>query len=561
MRDENAAALKAIIELNTQVNPRNLMRYKTVKSIILACAIMIWSFAQAAEKPNILFILVDDMGWSDLGCYGSEIRTPNIDALADRGLRFRQFYNTAKCQTSRACLLTGTYAQQCKMMSPATIRKAVTLGEVLRTAGYRTLASGKHHAIENLFDRGFDHYYGLRDGACNFWNPGKKRDGEPEPGSKGDRVWCDDAKTYQPFTPTDKNFYATDAFTNKALEWLDEKELQDKPFLLYLAYTAPHYPLHAWPEDIAKYKGKYDTGYEAIRRARYDRMASMGIIDPAKNPLPKWEGQNWTALSGEERAKEIRRMEIYAAMLDRVDQNLGKLFAKLKAQGKFENTLIMFASDNGGCAELTGATVYSKELTDFGTVASFETVGESWATVQNTPLRKWKGYSQEGGIRTPFIVSWPARIKDAKAFRDQPGHLIDIMPTLVELTGATYPKTVEKRPITPMQGISLLPAFDGKELTRINPLFWQWSDGKAIREGNMKAVSWTKGKSDNWELYDMSENLNETDNLAAKMPEKLADLVTKWDQWIASVDPREAEKNTRDNERKSKKKDAGAEDP
>jgi arylsulfatase A-like enzyme len=532
------------------------MEYATMKSIILALAITLCSFVNAAEKPNILFILVDDMGWSDLGCYGSEIKTPTIDSLAASGLRFRQFYNTAKCNTSRACLLTGTYAQQCKMMSPANIRNAVTLGEVLHTAGYRTLASGKHHSTENLFDRGFDHYYGLRDGCCNFWNPGKKRDGEPEPGSKGDRYWCDDAKTEHPFTPTDKNFYTTDAFTSKALEWLDEPELKEKPFFLYLAFTAPHYPLHAWPKDIAKYKGKYDAGYEAIRKERYDRMVSMGIIDPAKNPLPTWEGKDWAALSGEDRAKEIRRMEIYAAMLDRVDQNLSKIFAKLKEQGKFENTLIMFASDNGGCAELTGATVLSKELKDFGTVASFETVGESWATVQNTPLRKWKNFSQEGGIRTPFIVSWPARIKDANAFRDQPGHFIDIMPTLVELTGATYPETVERKPITPMQGISLLPAFDGKELIRKNPIFWQWADGKAIREGHWKAVRW--GKRDNWELYNMSENLNETDNLAAKMPEKLADLVAKWDQWIAAVDPREAIKNQRTNERKTKK-NAGAE--
>ena len=492
--------------------------------------------AHAKKKTNIVFILVDDMGWSDLGCYGSEIKTPNIDSLAEQGIRFRQFYNTAKCNTSRACLLTGLYAQQCGMMKPAKFTNSVTLGEVLKTAGYRTFASGKHHGTENLKDRGFDHYYGLRDGACNFWNPGTQRPGEPEPGRKrATRSWCDDEKTYKPFTPEDKNFYTTDAFTNKALAWLDEDELDAQPFFLYLSYTAPHYPLHAWPEDIAKYEGTYDAGYEAIREARYKRMVAMGLIDPVKSPLPEWTERNWDGLSKEEQAKEKKRMEIYAAMLDRVDQNIGKVLAKLKQQGKLDNTLIMFASDNGGCAEKSGAHIHSERIEDFGTLSSYETVGQSWATVQNTPLRKWKNYSEEGGVRTPLIVSWPDRIKTAGAFRDQNGHLIDIMPTLVELTGATYPETAGSEKITAMQGISLLPAFDGKPLEREKPIFWQWLFGGAIRDGDMKAVFWNEDSERKWELYDLSKDSNETNDLSKTMPEQLESLTTQWQKWFSEV--------------------------
>jgi len=491
--------------------------------------------SNADDRPNIIFILVDDMGWSDIGAYGGEIDTPNIDRLADQGIRFTQFYNAAKCNTSRAALLTGIHAQQSDMMKHKKIRHAVTLGEVLQPAGYRTLASGKHHSQDNLFDRGFDHYYGLRDGGSNFWNPGEQRPGEPVPGSKGRvRVWCDDEKVYEPYTPEDKDFYVTDAFTNKALEWLEEEADSRQPFFLYLAYTAPHYPLHAWPEDIAKYKGKYDAGYRAIQEARYERMVQMGLIDPEKYPLPKWNGDDWDKLSGVELEKEKLRMEIYAAMLDRVDQNLGRVFDLLEAQGKLDNTLIMFASDNGACAEPANAKVHSTKLEDFGKLASFETVGESWASVQNTPLLKWKNYSHEGGSRTPFIVSWPARIKDTGGFNDQVGHFIDIMPTLIELTGASYPENFNGESITPMQGISLMPALEGQSLNREEPLFFQWSRGGAIRDGNYKAVFWGRGP-DSWELYDMSQNLNETDNLAKKMPEKLDTMKAQWKEWYSSL--------------------------
>lgn len=510
---------------------------KQIRKLIISLIVFFTAqcLIQAAERPNVIFILVDDMGWSDLGCYGSEINTPNIDSLADKGVRFTQMYNTAKCFPSRACLLTGVYAQQNgNSENFGKLENAVTLGEVLRDAGYRTLASGKHHGTENLYDRGFDHYYGLRDGCCNLWNPGEKRAGEPEPGRKRARYWCIDEKTYYPYTPDDPNFYATDAFTDYALEWLDEPETKDKPFFLYLSYNAPHYPLHAWPEDIAKYKGVFDDGYHAIQKNRYEKQVRLGLIDPRVTPLTQEPKPSvWESLSSSEKASEAKRMEIYAAMLDRVDQNIGRVINKLKAQGKLENTLIMFASDNGGCAEETGAVVVSEDPKDAGNVASFDTVGESWAIVQNTPFRFYKNYSHEGGICTPFIASWPKGIKKTGGMNDQVAHFIDIMPTVAELGGAVYPKNHHGTKITPMQGVSLLPALKGGSVKRGKPVFWSWKNGSAIREENMKAVRW----GEDWELYDLSSDRNETKNLASTRPETLQNLVKQWDRWYAEVTP------------------------
>ncbi len=485
------------------------------------------------SKPNIILILVDDMGWSDLGCYGGEIQTPNINSLAENGIRFTQCYNTAKCFPSRASLLTGVYAQQCGMdEAPVTISHAVTLGEVLRKAGYRTLASGKHHGTENLYDRGFDHYYGLRDGCCNYWNPGEKREDEPEPGRKRTRYWCNDEKTYHPFTPPNKDFYTTDAFTDKALSWLDEPATMNNPFFLYLAYNAPHYPLHAWPEDIAKYKGLYDGGYEVIQNARYERQISLGLIDPEITPLPLTPRPSpWEKLSGENLEKEKRRMEIYAAMIDRLDQNIGKILDKLRKQERLHNTLILFASDNGACAEETGATVLSTQIDDFGTVSSFETVGVNWATVQNTPMRFWKNYTHEGGICTPFIMNWPERIKQPGSFCRDPVHFIDIMASLVDMTGVKYPTMHHNKPVTPMQGTSLMPVLQSHSIKREHPLYWKWNRGGGIREGNMKAVFYDQ----KWELYDLSGDRNENHDISKERPGQLKDMITRWQAWYADA--------------------------
>ena len=300
---------------------------------------------QQKKKPNIILILADDMGYSDLGCYGSEINTPNLDNLANNGVRFTQMHNTSKCFPSRSCLLTGVYAQQNGMsVNPGSFINSISLGDLLKTVGYRTLQSGKNHSNTKLYDFGFDRVYEFFGGATNHFNPGKQRPGEPIPIFKGgSNVWNIDDKSYKPYT-TNKDFYSTDYFTKYAISYLDEYKKDTKPFFLYLAYTAPHDPLMAWPEDIAKYRGKYLAGYKAIREARYKKMLALGIVDPAMK-LSIQTAKNWELLTDKEKDQEDLRMAIYAAMIDRIDQNIGKLVAKLKETGKLENTLILFASD------------------------------------------------------------------------------------------------------------------------------------------------------------------------------------------------------------------------
>jgi len=312
---------------------------------------------QIIEKPNIILIMADDMGYSDIGCYGGEIQTPNIDRLAAGGLRFTQFYNNAICVPSRASLLTGLYSQQVGVYTntPEVMKNSVTLAEVLQNAGYRTMMTGKWHALEIPFERGFEHYYGLTDGCSNYFNPGPQRPGEGNPGRKPFREWphwrnwAIDDQTFLPYSPKDDSFYTTDAFTDYALEYLSQNDKEDKPFFLYLAYTAPHYPLHAWPEDIAKYQGKYMVGWDKLREERYQRMERMGLIDdtwgfPQRDP----EVASWEDIENKE--EWDLKMAVYAAMIDRMDQNIGRVLSKVHEMGEEDNTLIIFLSDNGGAS-------------------------------------------------------------------------------------------------------------------------------------------------------------------------------------------------------------------
>jgi arylsulfatase len=479
-------------------------------------------------KPNILIILADDMGYSDIGCYGGEMHTPNIDRLAASGMKFSQMYNTAKCFPSRACLQTGVYFQR----TDTDFSHTATLGEVLRPAGYRTLWSGKHHARFNPVTRGYDRYYGMIGGAENHFNPGSgPAPGQPAPASKGGgNRWSLDGEEVKDFIPQDPKFYDTDAFTDRALKWLNEYKKEDKPFLLYMAYTAPHWPLQAWPEDIAKYKGVYDGGYEAVRQARYQRQIKLGLIDPKTSPLPPMEfgkkTQKWDDLSPDERRKESMRMEIYAAMVDRVDQNIGRLLKRLEEQGKLDNTLIMFLSDNGACAE--GPKVKNADPNaPMGSVASFVSYGQNWASVGNTPLRKWKTDSFEGGICTPLVVHWPAVVKPQTGWNRERAHLIDIMPTVLSVSGAKYPGASKEAKIPPLDGVSLLPAFKGEAIARPKPLFFQYTKGSAIRDGQWKLVR----LSPTWELYDLATDRTETHDLAAKRPDIVRQMDVQWRAW------------------------------
>lgn len=482
------------------------------------------------EKPNFVLILADDLGWSDIGCYGSEVETPNLDWLAANGVRFTQMYNTAKCNPSRAALLTGLYAQQVGYGSTyqQPLINGITLGELLKSTGYRTLWSGKHHGFDHPMDRGFDRYFGLKEGASNHFNPGPRRDGEPHPAQKRpDRPFYEDRTLLQPYNaPWD--YYSTDYFTNYALQWLEEYQSDSQPFFLYLAYTAPHDPLMAWPEDIKKYKGHYAEGYEVIRQRRFEKQKKLGLI-PNDASLTTSTHVVWSSLSDSIRKVEEQKMEVYAAMIDRMDQKIGEIIQKLRDQGKLDNTVFIFLSDNGASAEMVNIPGDGK----IGTVGQWTSLGPDWANVGNTPLRLYKNYSHEGGIKTPLIISWPKGLGNQNQILDFPAHLIDIMPTLADLSDAGYPDSFGGKKILPMEGQSLIPAILGTIQKRNQPLFWEWSVGQAIRSENWKLVKF--GKNAAWELYNLENDPHETQNLAGSRPEKVQELSVLFDQWKTKV--------------------------
>lgn len=482
--------------------------------------------------PNVILILVDDMGYSDLGAYGSEIATPNIDKLAFNGVRFTNAYNTSKCFPSRAALLTGLYSQQTgyheSFRHP--MHNAITLGEMFQSVGYTTLWSGKHHSVENPVNRGFDHYSGLLDGASNHFNPGLKREGEGQPAQKGlrntpvtYRNWVIEGEVINPYTPESKDFYTTDVFTNYALEWMDQIKSQN-PFFLYLTYTAPHDPLMAWPKDIEKYKDRYHEGYEVIRKQRFKKQKQLGIL-PKNTLLSKAEHTKWKSLTEEEKANESRTMAVYAAMIDRLDQNIGRILQKLEKQGKLNNTLIIFASDNGGSSEVVNIPGGTGAI---GTSTNWKSLGKNWANVSNTPYREYKNWSHEGGIKTPLIAYWPNKIKNSDFISHKPIHFIDFLPTLQEVIGANYPENLNDNPIFPSPGKSFLNQILGDSSDkRDTPIFWQWRHGKAIRLENWKLVA----HKDIWELYNLKNDPIEEMNLIDKEKEKAAQLKALYEDW------------------------------
>jgi len=488
------------------------------------------------------------MGYSDLGCYGGEIETPNLDKLGKGGLRFTQFYNNAKCAPTRASLLTGLYSQQVGIQNPPRrMTNCVTIAEVLRSAGYRTLMTGKWHADQLPVERGFDRYYGLADGCCNYFNPGEQRAGEPKPAEKRyPRKWAIDDQVHQPYTPADPNFYTTDAFTDYALDYLDRYRRDERPFFLYVAYTAPHYPLHAWPEDIAKYRGKYMVGWDTVRHQRFERMIKMGLVDerwglaPRDARVPPWEdienrakwdlaalqrrdGTGLTSESARDRDMWDLKMAVYAAMVDRMDQNIGRIMAKIRQLGKVDNTLVLFLSDNGGCAEL----IHITQDVPPGPVNSYRSVDPPWANAQNSPFRKYKRWDHEGGISTPLIAHWPNQIKPGQ-ITDQVGHIIDIMATCIELAAAEYPLSYDRHSVLPLEGKSLLPIFRGEQRTGHDALFWQFGTSRAARAGKWKLVA---ADASRWELYDMVQDRTELHDLAPVHPQVVNELAGQWRGW------------------------------
>jgi len=515
------------------------MNKKITYSLVLLIATMLTFIVHGKDmRPNIVMILADDLGWSDLGCYGSGIQTPNLDRLAENGIRFAQFHNTSKCFSSRACLLTGVYAQQNNLARGAgKLKNSVTLAEVLRKAGYRTFAAGKHHGEDNLYDRGFDRYFGLRDGACNYFNPGERRPGEVEPGHKKGmfpRKWCIDAETYAPYTPKEKDFYTTDYFTKYALEYLEEYKDEDKPFFLYLAFNAPHDPLQAWPEDIEKYTGKFMKGYETYRKARYERMTEMGLIDETF-PLSSPTYRDWDTLTQEEKVKEDRRMATYAAMIDCMDRNVGKVLSKIESLGELDNTIVLFASDNG-CSpgsDSGGFKAYNPgaDKGGIGSMQRYTKLGIDWANVSNTPFKLYKTNAHKGGTCTPLIAYWPKGIEGKNRISHKVGHFIDFMPTFIDISGAAYPAEFKGEKVVPMQGQSLLPVFQNKEVERRKPIYWSFGKGKAVRYENWRLVS---DGGQPWSLYNMVDDKTETNDLSRKHPEVVSKLNKLYQDWIES---------------------------
>ncbi len=463
-----------------------------------------------APRPNIVLIVCDDMGFSDIGCYGGEIDTPNLDRLAAGGLRFTDFHNNAKCSETRASIMTGLWHQQSKNLKQP---GHVTMAEVLRTAGYRTLMSGKWHLASTPPQRGFDRYFGFLSGAINFFTGLDWQTGE-------NLMRLDDAE-YQ--TPDD--FYSTDAFTDFAIEFLKESDEPDQPFFLYLAHNAPHFPLHALPADIAKYKDRYRVGWDVIRRERHARLKELGVIDDTwrlSTRDPKVEP--WESMTAEQVEFLEPMMAVYAAMVDRLDQNVGRLIEYLKATDQFDNTLIVFFSDNGACP-------YQRLKTPGvppGAADSDIAYDARWANMCNTPLRLYKQYAHEGGTSTPMIAHWPAGIPSRGQFCSFPSHLVDLMPTVVELCGAEYPKEFNQHKILPMEGVSLVPALEGQSDRRDRPIFWEFSGNHAIRDGDWKLVA---ERSKDWELYDLSRDRSETENLLGKHPEKAKALAEAYNKW------------------------------
>jgi arylsulfatase len=534
--------------------------------------------AESAGKPNIIYILADDMGFSDLGCYGSEIETPVLDSLAEGGLRFTQFYNTARCCPTRASLLSGLYPHQAgvgHMMEDRghegyrgnLNRHCVTIAEVLRPNGYRTYMTGKWHVTpfraNNPDDtqpnwplqRGFDRFYGTIHGAGSFFDPNSlTRDNT--------RISPFADPEYPLSEQVDGEYYYTDAITDHATRFIREHQTQsaDQPFFLYVAYTAAHWPMHARQRDIDKYTGRYDAGYDAIRNARYARMIELGLIDKDSTvnwPIdPSWkETTNWEW--------DKRNMEVYAAMIDSMDQGIGRIIQSLKETSQYENTLICFLQDNGGCAEEFGRGGNGMPRGDHPTLEplpadhlqldmvprqtrdgypvrqgkgvmagagdTYIGYGRGWATVSNTPFREYKHWTHEGGISTPLIAHWPRGISRPGELESTPGHLIDLMATAVDLSGANYPEKFHNdQEIRPLEGKSLQPLFTGGAIER-EALYWEHEGNRAVRRGNFKLVA--KGAKGKWELYDISRDRSEQHDLSTQKPELTQELAAMWQRY------------------------------
>jgi len=522
--------------------------------------------ADDPPRPNIILMMADDMGFSDIGCYGSEIETPALDRLAADGVRFTQFYNTARCCPTRASLMTGLYPHQAgigHMMNDKGTdgyrgdlnQRSVTLAEVLKTAGYGTYMSGKWHVTKHVSpdgpkhnwprQRGFDRFFGTIHGAGSFWDPNSLT---------LDNTQIAPADVSDDFFYTEQKGVFAEKFIREHVE-----SRPDDPFFVYLPFTCPHWPMHARERDIEKYQGRYSKGWDALRAERHERMKEIGLVSEDWPLSPRDKRAKLWEDTGDLQPWYERRMEVYAAMIDSMDQTVAKLVSTLKDLDRFDNTLILFIADNGGCAEENGSRGEADPKENLGAMdpkeLQFDMVpkktrdgwkvrrgvgvmpgppdtyvayGLEWANASNTPFREYKHWVHEGGIATPLIAHWPAGISRKGDLESTPGHLIDIMATCVELSGAAYPETFhDGKTIQPMEGKSLIPAFAGKgEAIEREALYWEHEGNRAVRVGDWKLVA--KGRNGPWELYDLAKDRTELNDLAAEMPEKVKELADLW---------------------------------
>jgi len=512
-----------------------------IKRFLVLVALPFHLFAQtgARTKPNIVVILADDLGFSDLGCYGSEIQTPHLDRLAREGMRLSQFYNSGRCCPSRAALLTGLYPHQAGIGdmvqdkgSPAyqgyLSENSVTIAQLLKTAGYTTIVSGKWHVglVPSAWavNRGFDRSFTLQNNGSSYFNSEPLyNDGRKVTFMVGDRE----------IQRQDTSRYLTQAITDFAIKSLDAIKDQPAPFFLYLAYNAPHWPIQALPEDIARYKGKYRDGWDSLRVRRYRKLVASGLIRK-EWPLSERfaDVPDWQSLSPAEREKWDTRMAIYAAMIDRMDRSIGEVLAKLKALQKDRNTLILFMSDNGGSADEVQKLDYvTQKRGTPGSVASIDSYDQPWGNASNTPFRLFKKNTHEGGTASPFIAYFPGLIK-AGTIQTPVTHLIDVLPTCLGLAGITYPAEFAGKPVTPLEGKSLLPLFQNKPFAGHETLFWEHEGSRAVRQGPWKLVAEIDQP---WELYNLETDRTETRNLAQKFPKKVAELAEEHATWSKKV--------------------------
>lgn len=527
---------------------RNLTSATHVFGTLLLGFVFVTAYTResiAADQPNVLVILADDLGYSDLGCYGGEIETPNLDSLAAQGLRFTQFYNTARCWPTRAALLTGYYAQQVRRDTVPNIRSggqgqrpewAVLLPAMLRTSGYRCYHSGKWHVDGLPLQTGFDRSYYLQDQG-RFFNPQQHS--------------LDDVKL--PAVKLGSDFYGTIEIANRTIEFLKEHaaEHQSKPFFQYLAFTAPHFPLHALPADIAKYKDRYNVGWDLVRKQRWERIQKLGIVtttlsEVERNIGPPYDFPDdlkalgsgevnrpipWDDLTAEQKTFQATKMAIHAAMIDRMDQEIGRVLQQLKQMGQLENTLIMFLSDNGASSEIMVRTDGHDPAADMGSAKTHLCLGPGWSNCSNTPFRRHKTWVHEGGISTPFIVHWPAGIKVAGELRHAPGHVVDVVQTV--LTAARVEAAQEnQKAVPPSPGRSLAAVFAKDAEPVHDDLWWLHEGNRAIRVGDWKLVA---AKDEPWELFDLKQDRAETQNLANAMPDRVKELATRWEQKFESI--------------------------